>query len=436
MRHLVFVALFFAAFCAYGQQRYALVIGNAAYTSIGKLKNPVNDANDMAATLRGLGFQVDLVLDGDLGKMEDAAIRLKNRLSTGGDTYGFFFYAGHGVQSNGENYLIPVDADIRSESLLRQRAMAVSFLMSELNDAGNELNLIVLDACRDNPFSWARSGSRGLQVMGNQPADSIIVYATSAGSTALDGEGRNGLFTSHLLNNLNTPGLEINEVFRMTMGDVARASNNKQRPAIYSQFAGIAYLGAKTPSADEAAWETRQEKGGLVITAYLGNDTAVTIPARIRGVQVIGIEGYYNEEEEIARSVFEGKEVSSVTIPNGITYIGDVAFYETALTSITLPNSVTSIGIGAFSGAHLTSVTLPNSVTSIGDYAFSGCSGLTSITIPTSVTSIGVQAFSGCSGLTSITIPTSVTTIGEWAFWGCWGAYVHHHPYQRYHYRE
>jgi hypothetical protein len=99
---------------------------------------------------------------------------------------------------------------------------------------------------------------------------------------------------------------------------------------------------------DESAWETRREKGGIVITAYLGNDTVVTIPARIRGVRVIGIEGYANEEERIFRSVFEGKTVSSVTIPDGITYIGAAAFLGTALTSVTLPNSVTSIGNRAF----------------------------------------------------------------------------------------
>ena len=98
---------------------------------------------------------------------------------------------------------------------------------------------------RDNPFSWKRSGSRGLTVVSNQPADSIIVYATSAGSIAADGTGRNGLFTSQLLNNLKTPGLAVDEVFKRTGADVARASNRTQIPAIYSQFFETAYLGSK-----------------------------------------------------------------------------------------------------------------------------------------------------------------------------------------------
>jgi formylglycine-generating enzyme required for sulfatase activity len=122
-------------------------------------------------------------------------------------------------------------------------------MLDELNDAGNELNVIILDACRDNPYSWKRGSSRGLTLVANQPVDSIIVFATAAGSTAADGSGRNGLFTSHLLNNLKIPGLEVTEVFRRTMGDVANASGNQQRPAIYNQFPGTAFLGSK-PSAE------------------------------------------------------------------------------------------------------------------------------------------------------------------------------------------
>jgi len=253
MKKLGVVLLFLLAVSGFAQEnsapkKFALVIGNGNYANITKLNNPVNDANDIAVALQGLGFTVDKVLNGTLDQMESAAIRLKNRLSASKNSYGFLFYAGHGVQSNGENYLIPVDANIQSESFLRQRAVSVQSMLDELNDAGNELNVVVLDACRDNPFSWRRSGSRGLQVVGNQPADSVIVFATSAGSTAADGTGRNGLFTSHLLNNLKTPDLEVTEVFRRTMGDVLRSSGNQQRPAVYNQFAGLAYLGSRPAS--------------------------------------------------------------------------------------------------------------------------------------------------------------------------------------------
>jgi len=245
MKKLFTVLFFLTAALSFSQQKYALVIGNGAYTGISRLNNPVNDANDVSAALQSLGFTVDKVLDANLDQMESSIMRLKNRLSASKNSYGFFFYAGHGVQSGGENYLIPVGASIPSENYLRDRAVSVQVMLAELNDAGNELNVVVLDACRDNPFSWRRSGSRGLTVVSNQPADSIIVYATSAGSTAADGTDRNGLFTSYLLNNLKTPGLEVKEVFNRTGADVARASNKAQIPAIYSQFFETAYLGSK-----------------------------------------------------------------------------------------------------------------------------------------------------------------------------------------------
>ena len=229
----------------YAQQKYALVIGNGNYTNFGSLPNAVNDANDMTAALQGLGFTVDKVLDGNWAQMSEGITRLKNRLSVAKNSYGFFFYAGHGVQNNGVNYLIPAKANIPNANYLGDAAISVQTMLAELNDAGNDLNIVVLDACRDFPAAWARSVSRGLTVVANQPADSIIVYATSAGSTASDGAGRNGLFTSHLLENLKQTSLEVTEVFRRTGADVARASNRTQIPAIYSQFFETAYLGAK-----------------------------------------------------------------------------------------------------------------------------------------------------------------------------------------------
>jgi len=249
-KFLIISILLIMVLSVYGQQnstivpKYALVIGNANYTGISKLTNPVNDANDMAAALQSLGFTVDKILNGSLEQMESSIERLKNRLSVDKNAYGFFFYAGHGVQAgNGGNFLIPVDANITSETQLRVRAVSVQTMLDDLNTAGNSLNVIILDACRDNPFGWSRSTSRGLSIVSNQPADSIIVYATSAGSVASDGSGRNGLFTSHLLNHMKTPEVEVTEVFRRTMGDVARASNNQQRPAVYNQFYGTAFLG-------------------------------------------------------------------------------------------------------------------------------------------------------------------------------------------------
>ena len=224
-------------------QKYALVIGNSSYTGLTPLANPLNDADDITAVLEYLGFNVDKVINGTMNEMEDGVLRLKDRLSEAENAYGFFFYAGHGVQAGGDNYLIPVDANIPNENYLRTRAVSVQTLLDDLNDARNGLNVVVLDACRDNPFGWSRSGTRGLSIVSRQPADSIIIYSTSAGQRASDGEGRNGLFTSQLISNLATPYIEVSEVFKRTGQDVARVSNNQQIPAIYSQFFGTAFLG-------------------------------------------------------------------------------------------------------------------------------------------------------------------------------------------------
>jgi len=179
--------------------------------------------------------------------MENAVLDFEKKLGGSRNTYGFFFYAGHGVQSNGENYLIPVAANnIRNEAQLRDRAVSLQFILDCLSDAGNELNMVVLDACRDNPFGWARSGSRGLTVVNRAPSGSIVMYATGANSTADDGSGRNGLFTSFLLENLTTPGISVFDVFDRTMASVINETRGRQHPELSLRFAGAtsAYLGS------------------------------------------------------------------------------------------------------------------------------------------------------------------------------------------------
>ena len=250
MKKLLIILYFLSSIIAYGQQKYALVIGNSNYINFGSLRNPVNDANDISTVLQNLGFTVDKVLDGNLNQMETATIRLKNRLSeAGNNAYGFFYYAGHGVQVDGQNYLIPANANIPDRTFLRERAFPMQAMLDMLNDAGNSLNIVVLDACRDFPAAWSRSLSRGLSVVTRQPAHSIIVYATSADKVALDGTDRNGLFTSQFLNHLNTPDIEVKDIFNRTGADVIRVSNGEQHPAIYSQFFGTAYLGTR-PTVD------------------------------------------------------------------------------------------------------------------------------------------------------------------------------------------
>lgn len=236
------IAFIFPAMLTAQERRVALVIGNGDYQAATKLINPVNDAADIGEVLAGLGFDVEVRIDADLDMMEKAVLRFGNKLAGSTDSVGFFYYAGHGVQSNGENYLIPVDARLSAESMLRIRAIPLQFVLDSIGEAGNKLNIIVLDACRDNPFSWARSSARGLAVVGIQPAASIVVYSTSAGKVAQDGTGRNGTFTEELLRHLPTPGLDIMEVLRRTGQDVQAKTASAQIPAIYSQFFGFLQL--------------------------------------------------------------------------------------------------------------------------------------------------------------------------------------------------
>lgn len=236
------IAFIYPALLTAQERRVALVIGNGDYQAATKLINPVNDAADIGEVLAGLGFDVEVRIDADLDTMEKAVLRFGNKLAGSTDSVGFFYYAGHGVQSNGENYLIPVDARLSAESMLRIRAIPLQFVLDSIGEAGNKLNIIVLDACRDNPFSWARSSARGLAVVGIQPAASIVVYSTSAGKVAQDGTGRNGTFTEELLRHLPTPGLDIMEVLRRTGQDVQAKTASAQIPAIYSQFFGFLQL--------------------------------------------------------------------------------------------------------------------------------------------------------------------------------------------------
>lgn len=309
--------------------RFALVIGNGNYVELGKLKNPANDAADMAAALRDLGFKVDLLTDADLSKMEDAVIRLGTNLSQSADSTGFFFYAGHGVQSGGTNYLIPADARIASETFLKTKALAAQSVLDTLQSSRNALNVIVLDACRDNPFSWSRSGTRGLTVVGSQPPGSIVAYATSAGSVAQDGTGRNGLFTQELLKNLRVFDLEIKDVFNRTGAAVQTVSSGKQIPAVYNQFFGSAYLaGTGTARPSSGSVPAAKPSFGAAVAATGNLSVRLVAPGRVSvgGVSAdvpagtVPVNGLPAGPTTVAVTYGDGKaETASLTIEAGKT---------------------------------------------------------------------------------------------------------------------
>ncbi|MEN6622896.1 MAG: caspase family protein [Smithella sp.] len=193
------------------EKRIALVIGNSSYSS-GPLKNPVNDATDMASALQKFGFKVYLKKNANLETMEEAIENFGNQLKKGG--VGLFYYAGHGVQVNGANYLIPTGVKINKESDVRYKAVDAGRILDEMANANNGLNIVILDACRDNPFAKSfRSASRGLAIVTNAPTGTFISYSTAAGQVARDGSGRNSPYTTALLKFMQEPGIPISKVF-------------------------------------------------------------------------------------------------------------------------------------------------------------------------------------------------------------------------------
>ena len=223
------------------EKRTALVIGNSAYQR-GALLNPVNDARAISAELRKMNFKVISVEDASFVKMGMAIDEFGRAIKEGG--VALVFYAGHGMQVKGENYLIPVDADLKGENDVPYKTVALGQILSKLEDAKPRVNIVLLDACRDNPFarSW-RSTKGGLSSI-DAPSGTVIAFATAPGKTASDGVGSNGLFTTHFLKYLTVSNLKIEDVLKNTRKGVAAASNNEQIPWDSSSLTGDFYFKA------------------------------------------------------------------------------------------------------------------------------------------------------------------------------------------------
>ena len=209
----------------------ALLIANAEYTHFGKLPNPIPDARKLADSLRQIGFQVALVENADREQMLDALGSFEERLKASRGI-AFFHYGGHGVQVNGRNYLIPANADIPDEKRVATRAVELDEVMTALDASGSAANIVVLDACRDNPLpATTRSATRGLSVVQAKPKNSIIIYAAEAGSKAQD-----GLFTPILANAITAPGRSITDVVMQVRRQVNEQSGGTQTPGEYNQL--------------------------------------------------------------------------------------------------------------------------------------------------------------------------------------------------------
>jgi uncharacterized caspase-like protein len=259
--------------------RLALVVGNGGYR-VGPLANPTHDARAVGEALRRIGFDVIVRYDLDQRGMQAALREFGARLQPGG--LGLFFFAGHGLQLQGRNYLLPVDADIQREDEVAYRAVDAQAVLDTMQAAGSAASLLILDACRNNPLQrTTRSAAAGLAPM-QAPAGSLVAFATAPGAVAIDGGAQgNGLYTRHLLRELVRPGVKVEESFKRVRAGVRQESGGRQVPWEVTSLEGDVYFvppvaapaaaaGPPADPVDDALWDAARTSGSRAyLTAYL-----------------------------------------------------------------------------------------------------------------------------------------------------------------------
>ena len=244
-RSVVFAAVILATTnaSAYAEKRVALVIGNSAYKSVAKLKNPANDAGAVAGMFKRAGFDtVDSRLDLNVVEMRRALREFGNKARDA--DVAVIYYAGHGIELDGTNYLIPTDATLETDTDVLDETFPLDRVLFSVEPA-RQLRLVILDACRDNPFAktmkrtiGSRAIGRGLAKVEPSSPNTMIAFAAKAGSTASDGESKNSPFATALVEHLAKPGLDLRKAFGFVRDDVLKATNNTQEPFVYGSLGG------------------------------------------------------------------------------------------------------------------------------------------------------------------------------------------------------
>lgn len=232
------------------QKRLALLIGNSAYKN-GPLKNPVNDVTAMDSALTKVGFDVMVLKNADrnaIGRAIDSfGSKLKNY------DVGLFYFSGHGLQVNGINYLCPLGMKLQGQSDVPYEAIDAGKVLAKMEDAGNRMNVVILDACRNNPFKRSfRSARNGLAQM-DAPTGSFIAFATSPGKVAYDGKDRNSPYVTHMIGNMNTKDMTIEKFFKQVRRGVMKDTGKKQVPWESSSMVGDFYFAGKGTSSSSSS---------------------------------------------------------------------------------------------------------------------------------------------------------------------------------------
>jgi Caspase domain len=251
-------------------KRVALVVGDSAYRNVPALPNPANDASAVAAALRRLGFAVNLITNASFDEMRKALIALGRDASEA--DMAVMYFAGHGMEISGENWLIPVDAELKKDTDAANEAISLRSVILQLSNT-RSLGLVILDACRNNPFAAKMQRQLVLRAapgagLGRiEPVGNVLVaYAARDGTTALDGDGHNSPFTAALLRNIETPGVEVTFMFRNVRDDVMEATQNEQQPFVYGSLSRRAiYLAGESSPA--GLTDARQANAAPAATA-------------------------------------------------------------------------------------------------------------------------------------------------------------------------
>jgi len=357
------------------ESRLALVIGNGSY-KVSPLTNPPNDAKAVAKTLRDLGFKVIEREDATFTQMQDALREFGDTLKLSGGV-GLFYYAGHGIQYKNSNYLLPVDSDIQREDEVPFVAFDVTRVLQKIESAGSRLNVVILDACRNNPFARSfRSNSGGLAQM-DAPTGTIVAFSTAPGSVASDGQGNNGLYTQHLLANITEPNLKIEEVFKKVRVAVKQSSKGQQVPWENTSLEGDFYFnttGAKIAPPIEVQkiamaapstisdrtiqinplvvgnkWrynytsKSRAKKGQLLFEVVEARDNRIEETLKLR---------LYNESTyELSRTLLQETTIGGFTSQNGYLYMEFAPYltnYKDLVSDKNWPKITTSVPTGSY----------------------------------------------------------------------------------------